>query len=356
MGPDWSSLPSELLGHIADCLLATNDVDCYMDFRAVCTSWRSAAEDPMSNPSDVRFHPRRWILVDEVFQTDERLMVNMVTARVVRKDLPLLRKYDVITTTPCGLLVLADLEPPHAARVLNPLTGHMFRFAAPVPFEMGISAATFSGGSSPELVLSLAAASARPACGDGCQRIGFIYVPRSPMCWNSLPLMVRSCSLTKTALALPIFLERGILTTASCMDTAGDDELEPVKSIGDQAIFVGYHRSLSIAARKIPSIAANCIYYVKSTDSSLDIYKYNLETEEEERVSEAIDSLNPNTLSFASPPFTIVQLLSSYTINARESQLAVEWLIKRENYDGGLGALHEAILAGYSDRGIAVNE
>ncbi|KAI5001638.1 hypothetical protein ZWY2020_026288 [Hordeum vulgare] len=59
MGPDWSSLPSELLGHIADCLLATNDVDCYMDFRAVCTSWRSAAEDPRSNPSDARFHPRR---------------------------------------------------------------------------------------------------------------------------------------------------------------------------------------------------------------------------------------------------------------------------------------------------------
>ncbi|KAE8805196.1 hypothetical protein D1007_18744 [Hordeum vulgare] len=146
-------LPSELLGHIADCLLATNDVDCYMDFRAVCTSWRSAAEDPRSNPSDARFHPRRWILVDEVFQTDARLMVNLVTSRVVRKDLPLLRKYDAITTTPCGLFVLADLEPPHEACVLNPLTGHMIRFVADVPFELGISAAAFSGGSSPELVL-----------------------------------------------------------------------------------------------------------------------------------------------------------------------------------------------------------
>ncbi|KAE8805195.1 hypothetical protein D1007_18743 [Hordeum vulgare] len=141
------------------------------------------------------------------------------------------------------------------------------------------------------------------------------------------------------------------------MDTAGDDELEPVKSIGDHAIFVGYRRSLSVSARKMPSsIAANCIYYVKSTDSSLDIYKYNLETEEEERVSEAIDSLNPDTLSFARPPFTIIQLLSSYTINARESQLAVQWLIKRENDDGGLGALYEAFLTGNSDRGIDVIE
>ena len=31
---DWSSLPSELVRRIADCLLDTNDLDCYMDFRA----------------------------------------------------------------------------------------------------------------------------------------------------------------------------------------------------------------------------------------------------------------------------------------------------------------------------------
>ncbi|KAI5001637.1 hypothetical protein ZWY2020_026287 [Hordeum vulgare] len=122
------------------------------------------------------------------------------------------------------------------------------------------------------------------------------------------------------------------------MDTAGDDELEPVKSIGDHAIFVGYRRSLSVSARKMPSIAANCIYYVKSTDSSLDIYKYNLETEEEERVSEAIDSLNSDTLSFARPPFTIIQLLSSYTINARESQLAVQFRTVKLNLKRALSA------------------
>ncbi|KAK1670761.1 hypothetical protein QYE76_058920 [Lolium multiflorum] len=144
MRPDWSSLPSELLGHIADFLLDTNDVDCYMDFRAVCTSWRSATEEPKGNLSDLRFRPRWWIIVDEIFQTDARLMINPVTGRVHRKDLPLLRKYDVITTTPCGFLVLADLEPPHAARVLNPLTGHMIRFMAEVPFELGISAAALS--------------------------------------------------------------------------------------------------------------------------------------------------------------------------------------------------------------------
>ena len=121
--PDWLSLPSELVACIADCLLATNDVDCYIDFHSVCTSWRSAAENPKSNSSDLRFRPRGWILVDEVFQSDEPLMVNTATGRVVRKDLPLLRNYDVLTTTPCGCFVLADLEPPHSARVLNPQIG-----------------------------------------------------------------------------------------------------------------------------------------------------------------------------------------------------------------------------------------
>jgi hypothetical protein len=111
-----------------------------------------------------------------------------------------------------------------------------------------------------------------------------------------------------------------------CMQTTGgdEDELEHVNNIRDQAIFVGYRRSLSVSAGNLPSVDANCIYYVKSTDSALDIYKYDLETQKQERVSGAIDSLNPNTVSLASPPFTILQLLSSYTINACESQLVIQ--------------------------------
>ena len=129
---DRSSLPFELIGHIADCLLATNDVDCYMDFRAVCTNWRSATDDP-KNSSELRFRPRHWIIIDEVFQTNSRLLVNTGSGRVVRKDLPLLRRFYVVATTHGGFFVLADREPPHAARVLNPLTGHLIRFVAPIP-------------------------------------------------------------------------------------------------------------------------------------------------------------------------------------------------------------------------------
>jgi hypothetical protein len=120
--------------------------------------------------------------------------------------------------------------------------------------------------------------------------------------------------------------------------------LKPVNSLGDCAIFVGHRRCISVSTDKFPSIVANCVYYAKSTDSSLDIYKYDLKDGTEQRVSEAIDSLDPIKLTFARLPFTIVQLLSSYTINVEESQLSKERLklqaldmerLKQQYHHGG---------------------
>jgi hypothetical protein len=81
---------------------------------------------------------------------------------------------------------------------------------------------------------------------------------------------------------------------------------------------------VSVTADKFPSVVSNCIYYVKRTNSSLKIYKYDLEDETEEMVSEAVDSFNPATSSSANCPFTMVQHLSSYTFNVRASQLPKE--------------------------------
>jgi hypothetical protein len=106
---------------------------------------------------------------------------------------------------------------------------------------------------------------------------------------------------------------------------------DPVKSIGNQAIFVGHRKCVSVNADKFPSIDANCIYYLKSLDPC-DIYMYDLSKDGiEERVSEAINTLNCASLfdaepSFtfiqfdAEPPFTIIQLLSSFTTNAWNSE------------------------------------
>jgi hypothetical protein len=104
MAGGWSSLPSDLINGIADRLLATNDIDYYMDLRAVCSNWRSATTDP-KNTLDLRFRPRQWIVLDEVFENNARVLVNTTTGRVIRKELPLLRNYYVIATTAGGFFV-----------------------------------------------------------------------------------------------------------------------------------------------------------------------------------------------------------------------------------------------------------
>jgi hypothetical protein len=57
---DWSSLPADLVNRIADRILSTDDIDYYMDLRAVCSGWRSSTADPKSSPLDPRFRPRQW--------------------------------------------------------------------------------------------------------------------------------------------------------------------------------------------------------------------------------------------------------------------------------------------------------
>jgi hypothetical protein len=134
--------------------LDTNDVDCYMDLRAICRRWRSATDDPRNNRSDFRFRPRQWIILGEVLESDSRfLLVNTATGRFLHKELPLLRDYYVVATTLGGFFVLADRRPPHAARILNPLTGDTIRFTVPIPVEVEVAAALRFASSLPRLTL-----------------------------------------------------------------------------------------------------------------------------------------------------------------------------------------------------------
>jgi hypothetical protein len=152
--PDWSLLPSDLVHSIADCFLATNDIDYYMDLRAVCSNWRSATDDPKRNPDHPRFRPLQWIVLDDYDyrKISTLILVNTGTGRFLRKELPLLDNYYVIATTVGGFFVLADgYHTPHAAHVLNPFTGHMIHFKAAMPSDLVHAAAVF--GSSPTLVL-----------------------------------------------------------------------------------------------------------------------------------------------------------------------------------------------------------
>ena len=74
----------DLVNCVTDCLLATNDLDYYMDRRGVCHNWRSVTADPSSNP---RFHPARWIMLDELESSTSPSYRNWIMlARFVARD------------------------------------------------------------------------------------------------------------------------------------------------------------------------------------------------------------------------------------------------------------------------------
>nr|CAB3475486.1 unnamed protein product [Digitaria exilis] len=73
----WSSLPVDLVNRVADCLLATNDLDYYMDLRAVCHGWRSSTADPKNSHDDPRYRPDRWIMLHpQVLNEDPFVYLN----------------------------------------------------------------------------------------------------------------------------------------------------------------------------------------------------------------------------------------------------------------------------------------
>ncbi|TVU36878.1 hypothetical protein EJB05_18831, partial [Eragrostis curvula] len=344
---DWSSLPSDIVNRVADRLLATNDLDYYMDLRAVCVNWRSATADPKTSPFDPRFRPRRWVMLDELSATTKicgdddgtRLFLNVATGRFLRKSLPLLRggRYYFVTTTPGGSVVLADREPPHAARVLNPFTGALARFMAPVPREWSLAAAVV-GSSADSFTLVLASDSAR--------KVYWADLGSRQMHRPQGRGRVRSCQMESRMLAADaggeedegevfIFtLEKsthriGLFKTNKIVTEAageGNRQVHQVTSIGNHALFVG-DRCLLVDADKLPSVQPNCIYYqVDHPDDSLnnDIYVYDLNHHGRaaERIAASI-TFNP-VFRYEDQAFSLVELLVSYTNNLPDYQLMWE--------------------------------
>uniref|UniRef100_A0ACD5XDV0 Uncharacterized protein n=1 Tax=Avena sativa TaxID=4498 RepID=A0ACD5XDV0_AVESA len=367
----WSSLPCDLVRRIADCFLDTNDVDWYMDLRAVCHSWRAATDDPRKDPFDGRFHPREWIVLDnEVAQSDDtRVFVNIGTGRFLRKKLPLLRRYYVVATTFGGYFVLADRKRPHAARVLNPFTGELVRFAAPVPRGAGVAVFFFSGGTPHNLTL-LCDSSRKyyTAVPDSKRFVAhshneFIYnymrkavvggVYANGGGWASVAnegMIENLCKLTEMLQVefVKFFSGDPFRNTSDIrcflVDFGGkamfitkapgrvgvlaiepdEQVLVPVETIGKYAIFIGHHRCLVVDAGKFPSVEANCVYYTLQVGRFAGIVKHNIGDGTDVRVSESLEFFEQNNeFVFDTPrPLTIIQVLCSYTINLRGSGLA----------------------------------
>jgi hypothetical protein len=120
---DWASLADGPACLIAEELLA-DDVAGYLRFRAVCGFWRRCTPSPSAHIGlDSRFHPRRWIMLPEVFadEISRRNFLNVSTGERIRVDLPELRYQFVIGHTSEGLILLCQ-KSTGQVRLLNPLT------------------------------------------------------------------------------------------------------------------------------------------------------------------------------------------------------------------------------------------
>ncbi|KAM3335436.1 hypothetical protein ACQJBY_029734 [Aegilops geniculata] len=97
-------------------------------------------------------------------------------------------------------------------------------------------------------------------------------------------------------------------------------------NIGRYAIFIGPQRCLAVDADKFPGIEANCAYFTEQLGSSVHICKCNIKDRKVERISEAADFVKQDKkfVLTADRPSTIIHLLSGYTINIPDSQLALQ--------------------------------
>ncbi|KAK1641843.1 hypothetical protein QYE76_059648 [Lolium multiflorum] len=109
----WASfLPGDLLRLIAWRILDGDFLD-YVRFRVVCTSWRSSTICPRGcGITDLRFHPRRWMMLAEGHgyypghgKMGGYVRFNLYSGTFVRVKLPLFRNHCVLDSVD-GLLVL----------------------------------------------------------------------------------------------------------------------------------------------------------------------------------------------------------------------------------------------------------
>ncbi|XBI21769.1 hypothetical protein VPH35_062859 [Triticum aestivum] len=372
----WSTLPGDLVRRIADSFLDDNNLDWYMDYRAVCTGWLAATDDPRSDASDPRFRPSRWIVLDEVFQSDGNLLLlNTDTGRFLRKNLPQLGEYHLVATTLDGYFVLAEKTAPHAVCVLNPLTGVVIRFAAPVPPDVGIADVIFPQGSSLRLAVfsdsSRKAYSAaphsesfvrynhkQPAAYDFFRKaiVGGVYASFSEasvvremiICLGKF-LPVNLSPVTEVfSLDLPghgygmrcflvdlhghicivmkILNPQGVLALFALQYDTETSKLCLLKTPDRYAIFIGDHRCFSVDVDEFPGTEPDCVYYTEHLGSSAHICKCNIKDNKMERISGAADFVKQDKkfVLVADRPYTIIHLLVSYTINNPDSQLALQ--------------------------------
>ncbi|RLN41928.1 hypothetical protein C2845_PM01G43280 [Panicum miliaceum] len=125
----WSSMHADLVGCIAERVLAGDLLD-YVRFRAACPHWRSCTVDPRGRGvADPRFHPRRWMMLPEGhgLHPGHRSLggrvrfFNRDTGAFVGARIPELKDHCILDS-PDGLLLL-QRDADTAVRLVHPFTG-----------------------------------------------------------------------------------------------------------------------------------------------------------------------------------------------------------------------------------------
>ncbi|KAK1649516.1 hypothetical protein QYE76_067321, partial [Lolium multiflorum] len=115
---NWASLSADgPLHKIGECLLANEEyADTYSAMRQVCRNWRSGLPEP-----DV--HLDEWIMLDHALpHVAEFTFLQLGTSRYVTIDLSEVHTRYYFVGFCRGVIVLAQKNPPHKIRLLNPLT------------------------------------------------------------------------------------------------------------------------------------------------------------------------------------------------------------------------------------------
>ncbi|CAM0884980.1 unnamed protein product [Alopecurus aequalis] len=289
----WSSLPPDLVRRVGDRLLASGDLDYHRDMRGVCLDWRSATADPRARSagSDSSFLPWQWVILDWKPKEDDddndhgdRLFLNVLTGRFLRRRLPLLRVHDLVSFL-SGFLVIRDGKNKDVFHYLDPVAGYAFHPAAK---------------SEPPQV--------RAAMAD------------SPEDHDENEFHVESAG----GEGLLIRRQHGAVQVFK-KGTDGKPIGEPMKSIGCRAIFLGAERCLAVNADKLPTVDGNCVYYIGSLldgdrhqyrddaypfEEGVDMYRYDLSNGREEVISSPVADYFDRL--YVRRPFSLAQLLLAY--------------------------------------------
>ncbi|CAM0885333.1 unnamed protein product [Alopecurus aequalis] len=321
MAVDWSSLPGDLLRSLGDHHLAAGDIDCYMDMRSVCQSWRSAIPKPrpLGVSADLRFRPRHWVMLDEkeskVAIDGRRLFVNVSTGRFLRRRVPMLHDHHLLAASD-GLLVLRGKSSPHVTRVVDPFTGSVLLGAPEVHEDEHMMTVYFVADPASGLrtVQFPHYSDDRPQfyVRSKVVHAGHVYVLDSAGCvfrildTGNRPSFVYGELITRMDFVFygsmyylvesagELLLVRLHRSTAQVYKVDVERKvLECLHSIGRRALFLGFTRCLSVDADKFPSIHPNCLY-LGQIYMSMEMLEYRYDLSNGGRQEDVSDGFNVN--------------------------------------------------------------